>query len=222
MGIFEKLFGRAKGKRGEARHTRTKDPDQLYKHALELFRKEKFREAAEVLEETAGINPNSARVHFTLGGTYSRIAGEYRSDEDKLRAWAKKSVDCFRKAVGLASQYGGLNEGQLSMARDAVTAFDKIMAKESPSLPEDQRRKIFADFMKTQDTELLFGTNIAQELYDASSFEAMQQSVGRSGAQADAATYAKICNKYGLSEGQLRAIVEEGKAGKWPFRGVTR
>ena len=225
MGIFDKFLGRKSEKYGQAHQTAAKDPEKLYRHAVELFGQEKFRDAAEVLEETARLNPNSAPVHFTLGVTYSRIAGEYGSDEYKVRPWMKKSVDCFRKAVGLASQYGGLNEKQLSNARDVATAFDKIMEKESPSLPEDQRRKIFADFMETHDTEFLLGTNIAQEFGAASrsptgGLGAMMQSLNQNAAQADKATYAKVGKKYGIGEGQLRAIIEEGKDKKWQVRRI--
>jgi hypothetical protein len=204
-----------------------KNPEQLYKHALELFGQQKFRDAAAVLEDTARLNPSSAPVHFTLGATYSRIAGEYGKDEEKVRPWAKKSRDCFKKAVNLAPTSGGLNEKQLSIARDVVTAFDRITERDSPSLPVEQRQKIFADFMETHDTEFLLGTNLAQEIGTAArspalGLGAMMQSINRSGQQADAATYSKIGRKYGLSEGQLRAIVEEGKQKKWPFRAVAR
>ncbi len=97
--------------------------------------------------------------------------------------------------------------------------------KDSPSLAEDQRKKIFADFMETHDTEFLLGTNIAQEVVSASTegrVGDMMQILDRNAGQADAATYAKIGQKYGLSESQLRAIVEEGKQGRWPFQGVAR
>ena len=202
------------------------DPEKLYKHGVELFGKEKFREAVSVLEEAARLSPSSAPVHFTLGVTYSRIAGEFGSDEEKVRPWVKKTRDCFKKALDLAARSGGLNEKQLSTARDAVTAFDRITERDSPSVPEAQRKKIFADFMETHDTEFLLGTNIAQEFRTASwsptgGLADMMQSLNRNAAQADAATYAKIGEKYGLSEGQLRTIVEEGKQQKWPCRAVA-
>jgi transposase-like protein len=221
MGIFDKLLGRKSEKSERAHQTAAKDPEKLYRHAVELFGQEKFRDAAEILEETARLNPNSAPVRFTLGATYSRIAGEYGSDEEKVRPWMQKSRDCFKKAVDLATRSGGLNEEQLSIARNAVTAIDRVTERDSPSLAEDQRRKIFADFMETHDTEFLLGTNIAQKSAGADLL-AMGQIFNRSAGQADAATYAKIGKKYGLSEGQLRAIVEEGKQKKWPFRGVAR
>jgi hypothetical protein len=205
----------------------TKDPEELYKRALGLFGEQKFRDAATLLEETAELNPNSAPVYFTLGATYSRIAGEYGADEEKVHPWMKKSRDCFKRAVDLAATSGGLNEKQLCMARDVVIAFDRITEKDSPSVPEEQRRKIFADFMETHDTEFLLGTNIAREFEAASRSPSggladMMQSFKRNAGQADAATYAKIGKKYSLSEGQLRAIVEEGKQKKWPFKGVAR
>ena len=221
MGIFDKLLGRKSEKSERAHQTAAEDPEKLYRHAVELFGQEKFRDAAEILEETARLNPNSAPVHFTLGATYSRIAGEYGSDEEKVRPWMQKSRDCFKKAVDLATRSGGLNEEQLSIAHNAVTAIDRVTERDSPSLAEDQRRKIFADFMETHDTEFLLGTNIAQKSAGADLL-AMGQILNRSAGQADAATYAKIGKKYGLGEGQLRAIVEEGKQKKWPFRGVAR
>jgi hypothetical protein len=224
MGLLDKFFGRKTGTPGKTCDARARDPEQMYKLALDLFGREKFRDAAEILEETVSLNPNSAPVHFTLGITYSRIIGECGADDDKVRPWATKSMDCFKKAVELASKFGGLNEKQLSIARDAATAFDRIKEKEFPSLPEDQRRKIFADFMETHDTEYLLGTDI-EELRAASSMgspRAMMQVLNRHGAQADAATYAKIGRKYGIREGQLQAIVQEGKEKKWPFRAVAR
>jgi transposase-like protein len=216
MSWLKKLFGAG-----------TQNTEKFYNRGVELFGQDRFRDAAEVLEETARLNPNSAPVHFTLGATYSRIAGEYGNDEEKVRPWAKKSRDSFKNAVDLAPTSGGLNEKQLSIARDAVTAFDRITERDSPSLPEEQRRKIYADFMETHDTQFLLGTNLAREIGAAArspglGLGAMMQSINSSGQQADVATYAKIGRKYGLSEGQLRAIVGEGKQKKWPFKAVAR
>ena len=93
-------------------------------------------------------------------------------------------------------------------------------------LDEDQRKKIFADFMETHDTEFLLGTNIAQEAVAASlnpggGLGEIMQSLDRNAGLADEATYAKIGERYGLRERELRAIVEEGKKKKWPFQGVA-
>ena len=96
----------------------------------------------------------------------------------------------------------------------------------SPSLVEDQRKAIFADFKETHDTEFLLGTNIAQEVVSWSTNLAgglgdLSQSIDQNAEKADAATYAKIGNKYGLGERELRALVQEGEEKKWPFRGVA-
>lgn len=213
MSWWKNLFGKS-----------SKDPGKLYQQAVDLFGRDKYREAAAALEEAARLAPDAAPVHFTLGATYSRIAGEYDSEE-KMRPWAQKSRDSFKKALDLAGSSGGLDQRQLSIARDAVTAFDRITERDSPSLTEERRREVFADFMETHDTELLLGTNIAQEFRAAAGSQggglaAMMQSLNRSSAQADEATYEKVGKKYGLSKGQLIAIVEEGKQKKWPFRSV--
>jgi len=179
--------------------------------------------AAELLEEEARLNPSSASVHFSLGAEYSRIANEYGNDEESIRPWAKKSRDSFKKAVDLALSSGGLNEKQIAIAQGAVNTFDRIMERDSPSIPEDQRKKIFADFMETHDTEFLLGSNLLPELRkSAPGLGDMMQSIKRSGQQADATTYAIIAQKYELTEGQLRAIIEEGEQKKWPFKAVAR
>lgn len=104
----------------------TEDMGKLYEHALGLFGEQKFRDATALLEEMAGLDPNATPVHFTLGACYARIGGEYGTDEEKIRPWAKKSRDSFKKALDLAATSGGLNEKQLSIARDVVIAFDRI------------------------------------------------------------------------------------------------
>jgi hypothetical protein len=221
MGFLEKLFGDRKRQRSAG------DPDKLYRDALELFGQERFREAAEALEEVARLDPNSAPVQFTMGATYSRIAGEYGDDEEAMRPWAEKSKVAFKEATNLASQYGGLNDKQLTIARDAAAAFDRIMERDSPSLPEDQRKKIYADYVETKDSELLLGTSLVEEIGAASrgptaSLAQMMTSLQSNAAKAEEAAVAKMTQKYGVTQGQLMAIEEEGKEKEWPFRAVGR
>lgn len=116
MGILKNLFG------GNAR-----DPEKMYGQAMELFGQNKFREAAAILEETVTLNPKSAPAQFSLGVTYSRIAGEYGKDEeDKILPWLKKAADCLQQAISLASTGGGLNQQQLTIARDLAAAVDRV------------------------------------------------------------------------------------------------
>jgi hypothetical protein len=221
MGFLEKLFGDRKGQNPAG------DPEKLYRDALELFGEERFREAANVLEEVARLDPGSAATQFTLGVTYSRIAGAYEEDEEAIHPWAEKSSRAFKEALDLASQYGGLNEQQLTIARDASTAFDRVMERESPSLPEEQRKKIYADYVETKDSELLLGTSIVEDVGAASrgptaTLAQMMNAVQSSAAKAEEAAVAKISQKYGISRGQLMAIEQEGKEKEWPFRAVGR
>ncbi len=116
MGFLKKLFGT----------NDSRDPEELYRRAIELFDQERFRDSANFLEETVKAKPTSAAVYFTLGATYSRIAGECGDDEEKIRPWAEKSKEAFGKAVNLESQYGGLNEKQLSIAKNVVLTYGNI------------------------------------------------------------------------------------------------
>jgi len=227
MGIFTRLFGSGKSEKpGKGQCNYSKDPEKLYRDGLKQFGEGKFRDAAQNLEEVIKLNPTSAPAYFTLGATYSRIAGEYGSDENAIRPWIEKSAESFRKALRLASQYGGLNPKQIDTAKNVVTAFDRVVEKQTPSLPEEQRKKIYADFMETKDTELLLGTNLARDVMMASGrpggLAQMMQSLNSNSAKANEAAAAKITNKYHVNRGQLMAIEEEGKKNKWPFKAVAR
>jgi len=134
MNIFRKLFGRGNRQAPPSDAGRqSKRCQQLLHDAVELFGQERFKEAHVILEEAAELDPSSAPVQFTLGTTYLRITGEYGRDEDAARPWAAKSRDAFEKAIHLANQYGGLNENQLTKARDVVAGFDRLAVKEPAS-----------------------------------------------------------------------------------------
>jgi tetratricopeptide (TPR) repeat protein len=222
MGIFDWLFGKKREKS-------ERDLAKILGNVKNLvFEQMRFKEAAKILEEAAELYPNSAPVQFSLGVTYSRIAGEYK-DEDAVRPWALKSGEAFKKAVNLANRYGGLNDEQLAKARESAELIKRIKGikeRKTPSIPEDQRKKIYADFMETKDSELLSGTSLVQDFVDASrssgNLEQMMQSLNNNAAKAEEAAVAKITKKYGITKGQLIAIEDEGKVKNWPFESVTR
>jgi tetratricopeptide (TPR) repeat protein len=105
-----------------------------------VFEQKQFKEAARILEEAAELYPNSAPVQLFLGVTYSRIAGECKG-EDAVRPWALKSGDAFKKAVVLASQYGGLNDEQLAKARESAELIERIKEAKTPSILENQHKE---------------------------------------------------------------------------------
>lgn len=221
--VKKKLSRWTSGKSKTSRDTESIDAKELYDFALDGFELGEFRDAAAILEETVKLSPDSAPVLFTLGATYSKIAGEYGSDEEKVRPWAKKSRDSFKKALDLTALSGELNEEQLALARNSVTAFNRIIEMDSPTLTEEKRKKIFAAFMETHDTEFLLSQEIADiSETDPADLGAMMQLIDEGSTQAEEGTYTKIGMKFKLSEGRLREIVEEGKKKKWPFRGVAR
>lgn len=205
---------------------RATDPEKLHGQARELIQKEKFREAAPLLEAAARLNPKSAAVHFSLGYAYSQIGAEYREDEEAIRPWAEKSMAAFLKAIDLGRRHGGLTEEQVKIARDAAAAFHRVMRRDAAQPSEEKRKQIYADFVETRDSELLLGTNLASEFQAASltdplgGLAAMSESLQRNAAKAEKAAVAQITCKYGISEVQVKAIYQEGKQKKWPFKGV--
>jgi len=190
-----------------------------------VFEQMGFKEAIKILEKAAERYPNSAPVQFSLGVTYSRIAGEYK-DEDAVRPWALKSGEAFKKAINLANRYGGLNDEQLAKARESVELVERakhIKERKTPSIPEDQRKKIYADFMETQDSEFLSGSlQGIGGLSVSLNFNEMAKGLYKGADAAKDAAAVKITKKYGITKGQLSAIEDEGKTKNWPFKSVTR
>jgi hypothetical protein len=92
-----------------------------------------------------------------------------------------------------------------------------------PSIPEERRRRIFADLMETIDTEFLLHTNLVGEMSQASrmiNFKMMQEAIDKNAAIAEAAALDKVTVRHTVSRGQLLAIKEEGREKKWPFKTV--
>ncbi|NIM92136.1 MAG: hypothetical protein GTO18_00260 [Anaerolineales bacterium] len=203
------------------------DPKALFRDGLALFNQEKYREAIPILEKAAEVDPTYAPVQFTLGGAYLRVAGEYGNDEDAARHWGNKSAEAFRKSLEIASQYGGLDDNQLTLARNTVKTFEDAetayqMQREVTSLPEDQRKQIYADFMETKDSELLQGIDI-QDFTESSrrgDLAQMARSLERNAAEAEKVAIAKITEKYGISVELLTRIADEGKEKEWPFEEI--
>lgn len=200
------------------------DSKDLFHDGLGLFNKGKFHEAIPILEKVTRIDPTFTPALFTLGGAYSKVAGEYGDDENAVRSWANKSADAFRKAISLASLYGGLNDKQLALAQKTVMTYDGAETayqnqRETSSLPEDKQKEIYAEFMKTKNTELLQGIDI-QDLTKASKsgeLAQMVQNLERDASEAEKVAVAKITKKFRITEEQLMAIAQEGDKQKWPW-----
>jgi hypothetical protein len=205
------------------------DTQAHFQHGLDLFNQGKPREAILILEVVAKSDPTFAPAQFTLGAAYSRVAGEYGDDEGTVRIWANKSAEAFRKAIDLARQYGGLNDKQLAMARDAVSMFESAEGayqarRGAPSLPEDQRKRIYAEYMQAKDSAFLQGIDM-QDLEAASKrgdLAHIAQSLNFQGTKSEDAVIARIAEKHGITREQLLAIEREGDAKEWPFKGVKR
>jgi hypothetical protein len=227
IGAVLLLLGRRKEK--QLAGSAIGDTQAHFQHGLDLFNQGKPREAILILEVVAKTDPTFAPAQFTLGAAYSRVAGEYGDDEESVRVWANKSAEAFRKATDLARRYGGLNDKQLAMAQDAVRMFESAEGayqarKGAPSLPEDQRKRIYAEFMQAKDSAFLQGIDM-QDLEAASrrgDLAHMAQSLNFQGTKAEDAVSAKIAGKHKITREQLMAIEREGDAKKWPFKGVKR
>jgi hypothetical protein len=199
------------------------DSAALYQTATNLFKSERFQEALDVFERLSVIDSSSAAVHFMLGTTYTRLGGQRSKDNDSLVPWLKKAVAAFKVALELANQHGGLTAEQRNIAADAALHGERVIEQHSPSLPEDRRRKIFADLMETIDSELLLGTNLAgdfEQATQAASIKMMADGLKKNAAIAEDAALEKVTVRHRITRGQALAIKEEGREKKWPFKAV--
>ena len=208
MDIIERLFGS------------TKDPDKLYRRGLRLFERNRFREAAEKLQQAGTLNATSAQIQWALGLACSRVAGEEENDEQAERAWMERSTDAFRTAVALAAQHGGLSDEAIVTARDAVFAWHRITGQEDPALPEERRKKIFADYMKAKASEHDQVRDIADGLGPAFIQPSLGflQKLGENLSNAESkkeSVIAEIVEQYGITKGMLLAIEQEGNEKTW-------
>jgi tetratricopeptide (TPR) repeat protein len=227
IGFALLLFGRRKQK--QLAGSAISDTREQFQQGLDLFNQGKIREAIRILETVAKTDPTFAPAQFNLGGAYSRVAEEYGDDEGSVRTWANKSAEAFRKAIDLARRHGGLNDKQLAMAQDAVSMFESAEAayqaqKWTPSLPEDQRKRIYAEFMQAKDSAFLHGIDM-QDLEAASKrgdLAHMARSLTFKGTNAEETVIAEMAEKHKITREQLLAIEREGDAKEWPFKGVKR
>jgi hypothetical protein len=176
-----------------------------------------------LFEKLERIDTSSAPVHFMLGMTYTNLGGQLCKDDDSLVPWLKKSVAAFRKASELANQHGGLTDEQNNTASEFALHGERVIERHSPSIPEERRRRIYADLMETQDTEFLSDTSVDRGMEEASrsiSFKMMQEAISSGGARAERAALDKIAARHSITKGQLLAIKEEGREQQWPFKAV--
>jgi tetratricopeptide (TPR) repeat protein len=195
-----------------------KDPNKkaelLYQKSLELVKREKFREAVSLLEEASGLNPVSAPIHNILAFSYVRIADEYTGDEKSMNYWVNKSAEIFWKAIMLHREYGGLEPKQVSTAMEMVAAVDRINMEKSNTPQEKQRKSIFVEYKSKRESGFDF-FSAAGDIIRGNSLTDMYGSLRQHSSDAEGKAIAHVTTKFGISERQLRAIIQEGGNKKW-------
>jgi tetratricopeptide (TPR) repeat protein len=224
MSIWKKLFGDdLKTVPSPSQHTseRAEDPNSLYQTAVEHFKNERFKDALNLFEKLTGIEPSSAQVYYMLGTTYTRLAGQLCTDDNSLLPWLRKSIAAFKRAANLARDRGGLTAEQFETASEAALHGERVIERHSPSVPEERRRQVYADFMETQDTEFLSDSSVTRGMAEGSrtlNLKMIQEAISNGGARAEAAALDKVMTRHNLTKGQLLAIKEEGREKNWPFK----
>lgn len=168
--LLRKLFGTDKPKPSEPPvaagpvsqpppSPESKSWEKLYGDAINCFKRNQFRDAAKLLEEANSLNPMSPPIYFTLATTYSRIGGEFGSDQAAVLPWLRKSGAAFQSAIDFAARHGGLTDEQLAKARQAVSACAPFMREDSASTatssPPSASHGSVRDFPSPTDGNLL-------------------------------------------------------------------
>ncbi len=176
-----------------------------------------YTRALQTHEQAArGLDP--AVVYFALGLACFRVAAKQGTGKAR-QPWEARAAAAYRTALALAGPHTPLSGTQLAAARAAVEAFDRPPARPQPALTAEQCRQIYADFVSTRDAELgLRGAFAEPPAAGAVSGWQAEQAYRLRAAQAEAAALAKLAARYGLSEGELAALVGEGAAQRWDLR----
>jgi hypothetical protein len=195
-----------------------KDPaskaERLYQKGLRLTREHRFQQAIPILEEAAMLNPVSASIHQVLGFSYSQVAGEYEGDEAAMNSWVNKAADTFWKAITLHREHGGLEQKQVTTAMEMVAAVDRINIGKSNTPPEDQRKTIFREYKSARESGFDFYA-AAGDIIRGSSLTDMFGSLQRHSGGAEDKAIAHAMKKFGVTERQLRAMIQEGENKNW-------
>jgi tetratricopeptide (TPR) repeat protein len=230
MGSFGKLFTRKPKDAGSSSNQASAaqasgNTASAYQTAIDLFKANRTAEALERFEQLVKIEPSSASIQYMLGAAYARCGSELTKDNDAISPWLKKSVMAFKTAVDLAKVHGGLTLEQIKNASESALHGERVIERYAPSIPEEHRRKIYADLMETIDNEFLLGTNLVGEMEQASheiSFVKMQEAITKNAATAETNALDKVSTRHNVTRGQLLAIKEEGREKKWFFHAVAR
>jgi tetratricopeptide (TPR) repeat protein len=201
-----------------------------------------YQESVELAEARGGLdNSQIAKACFAVG-----LYCQQQKDYDKSVQYLEKAVQGnpqdneTKLFLSTSYLFQGRVENAESLALQALEAdptngkflahwkeLRKRLGKEAiADLPEEQRRKVYADFVETKDSELLLGTNLVGDFQRIAAgnplgaLAQMQQSLQQSGEKARRAATEKMLRKYGLRQFELLLIEEEGKEKRWPFQAV--
>lgn len=183
-------------------------------YATDLVNKNKHKEAIEILEQIEQANSQSAHFYFLIGFSYSQYGGQNFNDNDLVLPWIRKSVDALNKSLKLEREFGGLSSKQYEIASEAALHGERVIELHSPSLPEERRRYIYADYNVLAESELYNITNLSGGKSPLEMMNMLNKNISLS--QTKAAE--KMLVKHNLSKGQMLAIEQEGREKKWPAR----
>lgn len=212
MAFFEKIFGT------KPLEINNNDPkkkaETLYQKGLIAVKSNRFRDAIPLFEEASKLDENSAQIHILLALSYTRIAGEYESDENTMDAWIKKAADVYWKAIILHREYGGLDKQQLTTALEFVASVDRIKMSKTNNPPEEQRKRIFIEYMVLKDSgfDLL---SVTGDMLQGKNLKDMNNSLQHHSKNAENNAIERVTKSFGINERQIRAIIQEGQNKKW-------
>jgi tetratricopeptide (TPR) repeat protein len=212
MALFEKIFGTKTDEIGN------KDPKKkaeiLYQKGLAAVKANRFREAIPILEEASKLNENSAPIHMLLALSYTRIAGDFENDEKTMYTWISKAADVYWKAIILHREYGGLDQKQLTTALEFVAAVDRIKMPQSNNLPEEQRKRIYLEYMSLKESKFDL-SSVSRDIMQGKNLKDMHDSLQHYSKNAENNSIERVTKSFGINERQIRAIIQEGQNKRW-------
>ncbi|MBL7182902.1 MAG: tetratricopeptide repeat protein [Anaerolineae bacterium] len=195
-----------------------------------------YQRAVELAETVGGLNDEQiAKACWAVALFYRQ-----QQENDKAVAYCEKGTSRnprFSELQLLLSScylFQGRHEEAEEVARAVVErepdnaqalahwkALRETVGKDDVDLPEEDRKRVYADFMETQDGKFIGGVDLAR-LYDIAyspfgTLDKMAQTIGKSGEEAREAAIEEMLQKYDLKQYELLLIEEEGRQKKWPL-----
>lgn len=216
-------------------------PDDADEDEVRKFTKQicsSFEKAVDFSDIDGSLEQQHYRTACISAGTFYRIGKQYDSAINLFQKGLAKVPDDADLLESLALCF--IAKGELDPAEKTIEALLKFqpnsergrklwkkVRKErgkplAVDMPQEQRKKIYASYMSTQDSEFLLNSNILDDINKAETPGDMAQAIGKTSDSSRAKAEKVVLDAYNITPFELQLILKEGKRQSWPFDSISQ